>query len=49
MCRKNNLRGCLVLGLGVGIAVVYVLDSWVLCCMGGIVLIVLGFCMMNQR
>ena len=49
MCRKNNLRGCLILGLGIGVAVGYLIDSWLLCCMGGIVLILTGFCMMNRR
>ena len=49
MCRKSQLRGCLILGLGIGIAVGYLLDSWLLCCMGGIFLIVSGFCMMNHK
>ena len=49
MCRRNLLRGSLVLGLGIGIAVGYLLDSWLLCCIGGIFLIIIGFCMMNQK
>lgn len=49
MCRKNQLRACLVLGLGIGVAVGYLLDSWLLCCMGGICLIVTGLCIMNRK
>ena len=49
MCRKNQLRGCLVFGLGLGVSVGYLLASWILCCIGGIFLIVTGFCMMNRK
>ena len=49
MCRRNQLRGSLILGLGIGIAVGYLLDSWLLCCMGGIFLILGGVCMMRSK
>ena len=49
MCRRNHLRGCLLLGLGIGILIGYLLDSWLLCSLGGIFLLVTGFCMMNRK
>lgn len=49
MCRRNRLRGCLVLGLGLGILIGYFLASWFLCCIGGIALIVIGLWMMKQK
>jgi len=49
MCRKNHLRGCLALGFGIGIVVGYLLDSWLLCCMGGAILVLTGFSMMNRK
>lgn len=49
MCRRNRLRGCLLLGLGIGILIGYCLDSWFLCCIGGIVLVVIGLWIMNQK
>ena len=49
MCRRNQLRGCLILGIGLGVEIGYLLDSWILCCLGGIALIIAGFCMINHR
>ena len=42
MCRRNHLRGVLLLGLGVGILIGYMLESWLLCCGGGIALLCCG-------
>ena len=48
MCRRNQLRGCIVLGFGIGVCVGYLLDSWLLCCLGGIILICIGLSMMSR-
>ena len=42
MCRRNQLRGSLLLGFGIGLGIGYSLDSWILCSCGGIALILLG-------
>lgn len=42
MCRKNHLRGCLLLGIGIGLVIGYNLGSWILCICGGIALVLLG-------
>lgn len=49
MCRKNRLHGCCLLFFGLGLLVGHCLESWFLCCCGGLVLIVLGICVMRQR
>lgn len=49
MCRRNQLRGALLLGLGIGILIGHLLDSWLLCCSGGIILVVFGFGILNQK
>ena len=49
MCRKNQLRGyCLVL-FGLGLVVGYCLENWLLCCGGGLILVILGFCTAQKR
>lgn len=42
MCRRNHLRGCLLLGLGIGLVLGNSLDSWVICTLGGCGVVVLG-------
>lgn len=49
MCRRNHLRGMLILGLGLGILIGYMLESWVLCCCGGIVLLGTGVCILKSK
>ena len=49
MCRRNHLRGVLLLGLGLGILIGYMLESWVLCCFGGIALLGVGICILKAR
>ena len=49
MCRKNHLRGCVLLGFGLGLLVGQCLESWFLCTCGGVVLIVLGICILSRR
>lgn len=49
MCRRNHLRGCLLLGIGIGLALGYCLNSWIVCVCGGIGLLVLGFVTLNQK
>ena len=49
MCRRNYLRGAFCLGLGLGILVGYMLESWLLCCCGGICLLGVGVCILKQK
>lgn len=49
MCRKNYLHGCCVLVFGLGLITGHCLESWFLCCGGGIALIVLGLCIMRKK
>lgn len=49
MCRKSHLHGCCVSCLGLGLILGHCLESWLLCCFGGLVLIGLGFCVMRGR
>lgn len=49
MCRKSHLHGWCLAAFGLGLMLGRCLDSWFLCCFGGIGLIVLGFCVMRQR
>ncbi len=49
MCRKNHLHGCCLLAFGLGLLVGYCLESWFLCCCGGVGLIVFGLCVMKQK
>lgn len=49
MCRRNRLRGCLLLGIGIGILIGFFLESSFLCCIGGIALLLIGLCMMNGK
>ena len=49
MCRKTHLRGCLLLGFGIGLVVGYSLDSWVLCTCGGIGLVLFGLMVLRHK
>ena len=49
MCRKNQLRGGVLLGIGLGLVIGYCLKSWLLCCAGGMGLLLLGLCMMSRK
>ena len=49
MCRRNRLRGCLLLGIGIGLVTGYCLDSWLICTCGGIGLLILGLMIMSQK
>ena len=41
--------GAVMLAFGIGLIVGHCLESWFLCCCGGVGLIVLGFCVMRRR
>lgn len=49
MCRKNHLHGCCVISFALGLIVGHCLESWFLCCFGGMAMIVLGLCMLRRR
>ena len=49
MCRKSHLRGWCLLTFGLGLMVGHCLESWFLCCFGGFVMIILGFCIMGRN
>ena len=49
MCRKSHLRGWCLLSFGFGLMVGHCLESWFLCCCGGILLVILGFCVMGRN
>ena len=49
MCRKTYLRGCCIAFLGLGLILGHCLESWFVCCCGGLGLIALGFCVMKQK
>jgi len=49
MCRKNYLHGCCVSSVGIGLILGYCLDSWLVCCGGGIALLILGFGVMQKK
>ena len=49
MCRKNQLHGCCIGCFGLGLILGHCLESWLLCCCGGVSLLVLGFCVLRRR
>ncbi|MEF2836632.1 MAG: hypothetical protein U0N82_02780 [Oscillospiraceae bacterium] len=49
MCRRNYLHGCCLVAFGLGLLMGHCLESWLLCCCGGIGLMILGFCVMGKK
>lgn len=49
MCRKNCLHGSCLAAFGVGLMIGHGLESWLLCCGGGMVLLILGFGVMRKK
>ena len=49
MCRKNRLHGCCLICLGIGLMLGHSLESWLVCCVGGLMLIGLGICIIKQK
>ena len=49
MCRKKQLHGWCLLCFGLGLMIGHCVNTWLFCGFGGLVLIVLGFCVMRQR
>ncbi len=49
MCRKNRLQGGCLACLGAGLILGHCLESWFLCCCGGVALICLGLSVMGRR
>lgn len=42
MCRKNHMRGWCLAAFGLGLILGHCLESWLLCCCGGLALAALG-------
>ena len=49
MCRRNHLRGCLLLGFGLGLLIGPCIESSFLCFWGGGILVVVGFCTLRRK
>ncbi len=49
MCRRNHLRGSLLLGIGIGLVIGHHLGSWFLCTCGGIGIAIFGLLLLCQR
>ena len=49
MCRMNCFRGFCLLSFGLGLIVGHCLESWLLCCCGGMGLVLLGLCIARKR
>ena len=49
MCRKKYMQGWCLAAFGLGLILGHCLESWLLCCFGGLVLIGFGFCLMRRR
>ncbi len=49
MCRKNCLQGCCLAAFGLGLILGHCLESWLLCCCGGSMLLILGFCVLRKK
>ena len=49
MCRKNQLRGCLLLGIGIGLFAGCSIESWLISTFGGIILICLGVMILQKN
>lgn len=49
MCRKSYLRGCCLMLFGLGLIVGHCLESWFLCCCGGVGLMAFGLVVSRRR
>ena len=49
MCRKKYLRGFCLVCFGLGLIVGHCVESWLLCCGGGMGLVLLGLCLTRKR
>lgn len=49
MCRKNQLQGACLMAFAVGLMVGHSLESWFLCCCGGLTVLVFGFVVFRRR
>ncbi len=43
------MQGWCIICLGLGLILGHCLESWLLCCCGGVVLIFFGFCLSRRR
>ena len=43
------MHGCCLVCLGLGLILGYCMESWLLCCFGGLIIIGLGLCTMGRR
>lgn len=49
MYRKKQFEGFCVVSFALGLIIGHCLDSWMLCCGGGIALLALGFCISRRH
>lgn len=49
MCRQNQMWGCALMAFGLGVIVGMLLDGGFLCCIFGIGMIILGFCVIQRK
>lgn len=49
MCRKKHMQGLCIIAFGLGLITGHCLESWFLCCCGGISLIIFGCMVMQQK
>ena len=49
MCRKKQLQGWCLLCFGLGLIFGHCLQSWLLCCLGGLALIIFGLLLARRR
>lgn len=49
MYRKKYMRGCCGACLGLGMILGHCMESWLICCCGGAVLLFMGLCWMGNR
>ena len=49
MYRQNCLRGCCLSAFGIGLLAGHCMESWLLCCGGGLLLVILGFFVMRKK
>lgn len=49
MCRKKYMQGWCLVALGLGLILGHCLESWFVCCAGGLGLMVLGWMVMQRR